>query len=118
MIPIKVDLGVAPEINYSLLHNNRTLLDKLTLTRLIQHPVDAITIQVELCVGAENYPYRLTIPVMTELQLPLSSKVIVPLTASLTRSLHERVQSGGVRESDLRRRDGVRGNQTCHADPR
>ncbi|MGY4442505.1 hypothetical protein [Bradyrhizobium sp. LM2.3] len=57
MIPIKVDLGVAPEINYSLLHNNRTLLDKLTLTRLIQHPVDAITIQVELCVGAENYPY-------------------------------------------------------------
>ena len=93
MIPIKVDLDVAGEINYSLLHNNRPLLKKLTLTRLVEDPVEAIAIQVELCVGAENYPYRYTIPIMTELQLPLFSKVIVPLTAGLTRSLHERVQS-------------------------
>lgn len=93
MIPIQVDLEVAEEINYSLLHNNRPLLDKLTLTRLTQKPVEAITVQVELCVGDETYPYRYTIPRMEELQLPLSSDVIIPLTASLSRSLHERVQS-------------------------
>ncbi|MGY8631150.1 hypothetical protein RAD15_01470 [Bradyrhizobium sp. 14AA] len=93
MNPIQVDLEVPEEINYSLLHNNRPLLDKLTLTRLVRDTVHAITIQVELCVGAENYPYRYTIAEMKELQRPLSCDVIIPLTSSLTRSLHERVQS-------------------------
>jgi hypothetical protein len=93
MIPIHVELDVADEINYSLLHNNRPLLDKLTITKLVREPVEAITVKVELCVGAESYPYRYTIPEMDKVQIALASGVKIPLTASLTRSLHERVQS-------------------------
>ena len=43
MNPIQVDLEVPEEINYSLLHNNRPLLDKLTLTRLVRETVHAIS---------------------------------------------------------------------------
>jgi hypothetical protein len=91
--PIQVDLEVDDEINYSLLHNNRDLLKKLTLTKLVAGPVGDITVQVGLCVGAESFPYRYTIQTLDEVQLALSSKVKIPLTASLPRSLHERVQS-------------------------
>lgn len=90
---IQVDLEVAEEINYSLLHNNRPLLNKLTLTKLVAGPVDEITVLVELYVGAESYPYRYTIPVLNEVQVPLSAQVKIPLTANLPRSLQERVQS-------------------------
>jgi len=90
---IQVDLGIDDEINYSLLHNNRELLNKLTLTKLIAGPVEDITVKVELSVGAESYPYRYTIPMLEEVQLALSSQVKIPLTANLPRSLHERVQS-------------------------
>jgi hypothetical protein len=90
---IQVGLEVDDEINYSLLHNNRPLLNKLMLTKLVREPVEDITIQVELCVGAQSYPYRHTISVMTEQQIPLSDLVKIPLTANLPRSLRERVQS-------------------------
>ena len=76
-----------------MLHNNRDLLRKLTLTRLVTYPVQDIAVQVELSVGADSYPYRYTIPLLDEVQLALSSLVKIPLTASLTRSLRERVQS-------------------------
>lgn len=92
-IPITVDLDVEEEINYSLLHNKWPLLEKLTLTRKGLKPAEAITVEVQLCVGAESYPYRRTIAVMDDLQLQLADEVIIPLTASLTRSLRERVQS-------------------------
>jgi hypothetical protein len=90
---IQVDLAIDDAVNYSLLHNNRELLKKLTLTKLVAGEVRDITVQVELCVGAESYPYRYTIPVMDEVQLALSSLVKIPLTANLPRSLRERVQS-------------------------
>ncbi|WP_426436022.1 hypothetical protein [Bradyrhizobium genosp. P] len=90
---IQVDLQVDDTINYSLLHNNRALLNKFTLTRLTPEPVSDVTVQVELFVGTEHYPYRQTIPVLSELQLHLSSMVTIPLTSVLTRSLHERVHS-------------------------
>jgi len=90
---IQVDLEIDDDINYSLLHNNRDLLRKLTLTRLVTYPVQDIAVQVELSVGADSYPYRYTIPLLDEVQLALSSLVKIPLTASLTRSLRERVQS-------------------------
>ena len=35
---VHVDLEVDPEINYSLLHNNRELLNTLTLTKLVDEP--------------------------------------------------------------------------------
>jgi len=90
---IQVDLDVDDEVNYSLLHNNRELLRKLTLTKLVEGPLEDIAVQVELCVGADSYPYRYTIEVLDEVQLALASKVKIPLTASLSRALRERVHS-------------------------
>jgi hypothetical protein len=90
---ILVDLGIGAEVNYSLLHNSRQLLSKLTLTKLVEGPLEDIAVHVELYVGAESYPYRQTIEVLNEVQLALASQVMIPLTASLSRALRERVQS-------------------------
>jgi hypothetical protein len=90
---IQVDLDTEDEVNYSLLHNNRELLSGLTLTKLVARPVEDITVQVELSVGAESYPYRYTHPVLDRVQLALTSEVKIPLTSNLPRSLRERVQS-------------------------
>ncbi|MCA6119734.1 hypothetical protein J6524_33400 [Bradyrhizobium sp. WSM 1738] len=90
---LQVDFVVDDEVNYSLLHNNRELVSKLTLTKLVEGALEDITVQVELCVGALNYPYRYTHLVLDEVQLALAPRVKIPLTANLQRSLRERVQS-------------------------
>jgi len=90
---IHVDLRVDEEVNYSLLHNNRELLKRLTLTKLVDSPLRDIAVTVELFVGAESYPYRYTHLVLDEVQLALASQVKIPLTADLPRSLRERVHS-------------------------
>ena len=90
---LQVDFDVDEEVNYSLLHNNRELVSKLTLTKLVEGTLEDITVQVELCVGALNYPYRYTHLVLDEVQLALAPRVKIPLTANLQRSLRERVQS-------------------------
>lgn len=90
---LQVQLEVPAEVNYSLLHNDRPLLSKLTLTKLVREPLEDICVQVELNLGAENYPYRCTHLVMDEPQLALAPLVRIPLTATLPRSLRERVQS-------------------------
>ena len=90
---IHVDLDIAAEINYSLLHNNRELLKALTLTKLVENSLRDITVTVELFFGAATFPYRYTCLEMTEVQLALASQVKIPLTANLPRSLRERVQS-------------------------
>ena len=90
---IHVELEVDEEVNYSLLHNNRELLNTLTLTKLVEDPLRNITVRVELFVGAQSYPYRYTHLELSQVQLALAPQVKIPLTADLPRSLRERVQS-------------------------
>jgi hypothetical protein len=90
---LSVEIDVPGEINYSLLHNQRPLLGKLTLTRLVRDPLEDITVTVELNLGAENYPFRCTLLKLDEPQLAMATMVQIPLTASLPRSLRERVHS-------------------------
>ncbi len=90
---LQVEFDLDEEINYSLLHNDRQLLKKLTLTKLVKEPLYDITIEVELNVGADNYPFRYTCLVFDEPQLIAASLVKIPLTAALLRSLRERVAS-------------------------
>ena len=90
---IHVDFDVDEEVNYSLLHNNRDLLKKLTLTKLVEDPLRDIAVKVELSVGTESYPYRYTHLELNDVQLALASRVKIPLTANLPRSLRERVHS-------------------------
>ena len=90
---LSVEIEVPGEINYSLLHNQRPLLGKLTLTRLVKDPLEDIGVVVELNLGAENYPFRCTLLELREPQLAMASMIQIPLTASLPRSLRERVHS-------------------------
>ena len=90
---LQVQLEVPTEVNYSLLHNDRPLLSRLTLTKLIKEPLEDITVQVELNLGGENYPYRCTHLILDEPQLAMAPLVRIPLTATLPRSLRERVHS-------------------------
>jgi hypothetical protein len=90
---LQVEFVIDEEINYSLLHNDRQLLNKLTLTKLVKEPLEDITVQVELNLGTQYYPFRCTRLVFDEAQLILAPAVRIPLTATLPRSLRERVQS-------------------------
>jgi hypothetical protein len=90
---LQVQLEVDDEVNYSLLHNDRTVLNRLTLTKLVKEPLEDIKVTVELNLGAENYPYRYTHLVLDEPQLAVAPMVRIPLTAALPRSLRERVLS-------------------------
>lgn len=91
---LQVEFDDQPEeINYSLLHNERPLLSKLTLTKLVPDPIEDISVLVELNLGTHTYPYRCTHPVLDQPQLALAEAVKIPLTATLPRSLRERVQS-------------------------
>ena len=90
---LQVQCDAEEEVNYSLLHNDRPLLTTLTLTKLVKERLEDITVQVELNLGAQNYPYRFTQLVLDEPQLGLAPVVRIPLTAALPRSLRERVQS-------------------------
>jgi hypothetical protein len=90
---LSVELEVPAEVNYSLLHNQRPLLGKLTLSKLVKDPLEDITVNVELNLGAENYPFRCTILDMKDPQLAMASTVQIPLTATLPRALRERVHS-------------------------
>jgi hypothetical protein len=90
---LQVDVKAPSEINYSLLHNDRPLFEKLTLTKLVKEPLEDVRVEVELNLGALNYPYRCTHMVFDQPQLPVAPAVRIPLTAALPRSLRERVQS-------------------------
>jgi len=90
---LHVDFDVPEEVNYSLLHNDRPLLTTLTLTKLVNTPLEDIGILVELNLGTQNYPYRTTQLVLDEAQLALADQVRIPLTATLPRALRERVHS-------------------------
>jgi len=93
LLQVQVELPNDNLVNYSLLHNDRPLLSRLTLTKLVAERLEDITVQVELNLGSQNYPYRCTHMVLDEPQRELAPDVHIPLTATLPRSLRERVHS-------------------------
>ena len=90
---LQVDLQLRNEINYSLLHNSRPLVDALTLIKLTDHPLDNVQVEVQLNTGDVPLPFRCTELLLDQPQLPLADTVRVPLTASLLRAPRERIQS-------------------------
>jgi hypothetical protein len=90
---LQVQVDVPGSANYSLLHNDRPLLTRLTLAKLVPEPLEDITVEVELNLGSQNYPYRRTLMVLDEPQREIAREVKIPLTATLPRALRERVHS-------------------------
>ena len=90
---LQVDLEVPKEINYSLLHNSRRFLESLTLTKLVEHALDEVKVEVQLNAGDSSLPYRYTEALFNQPQLALADQVKIPLTAALLRAPRERVQT-------------------------
>ena len=72
---IQVEFEIASDVNYSLLHNDRQLVEKLTLTKLVKEDLHDISVVVELNVDAHSYPYRCTHVLFKEAQLALARDV-------------------------------------------
>jgi hypothetical protein len=82
-------------INYSLLHNRRSLFKSLQITRGdVTGAIDGIQIEVTLFVGEENFPFRLTLSLPEgENFVDVAERVVVPLTSSIIRTQGESMQS-------------------------
>lgn len=89
---LTVDVVVPPEINYSLLHNQRSAIRTLTLSKLVDHALDDVRVEVELEAGGVVQQYRRTLT-LDEPYAALADAVTLPLTAPLLRSLHERLHT-------------------------
>jgi hypothetical protein len=90
---LQVGLSVRDEINYSLLHNSRKFLETLTLTKLVEHALDEVKVEVQLNAGDSSLPFRHTETLLNQPQRALAEDVRIPLTAALLRSSRERIQS-------------------------
>jgi hypothetical protein len=81
-------------VNYSLLHNERSLFKRFTLTNANgSKPITGLRLYVELCVGDQNYPFRTILDVAPGCIENLSDRIRIPLTSTLFRSLRESVRS-------------------------
>lgn len=89
---LAVDVDLPEEINYSLLHNQRSALTELTLSKLVPHRLDDVRVEVELDAGEVKQAFRQTFTV-DEPHFALAERVKLPLTAPLLRSLRERLQT-------------------------
>jgi hypothetical protein len=80
-------------VNYSLLHNDRSLFEEFSLRKLQDGLVRGIGVELTLYVGGgQSFPYRSWID-MSDSYLPLADRIRFPLTSHLLRSLHESVKS-------------------------
>jgi hypothetical protein len=87
-------LNVKPvdDFNYSLLHNGRALFEHFSLNRGRPGSLRGVHVKVSLSVGSESATFErlLDVDIPT---LDLKREIHVPLTSSLTRSVHESVRT-------------------------
>jgi hypothetical protein len=105
---IKVTVRVHDEINYSVLHNNKSLFSKFNFMLTPQNypeidkrdaplTLHRVTINVSLDVGGGSASYRRTLSVVEGMK-DLSEQIQLPLTSSLTRAVHESIVTSVIVE--------------------
>lgn len=92
---IRVVCETVPRVNYSLLHNKKSLFRNLQIYRNnVEGEIRDIEVSVTLNTGEGSVPFRRQLTLAaTQTVEDLSGKVVVPLTSSLIRRQSERVQS-------------------------
>ena len=92
---IRVDVKPLAAINYSLLHNRRSLFKTLDIFRRdVTGPIENIEISATLFVGEVSFPFQQTVTMKaSENYLPIADRVVVPLTSSIIRTQGESIQS-------------------------
>jgi hypothetical protein len=87
-----VEVVPKERINYSLLHNQRSLFERFRIHKLKPGRMTDVSVEVELMVGSERLGYRSTFDVVTSPH-DLARDVRVPLAWALARELHEKVRT-------------------------
>jgi hypothetical protein len=93
---VELDLQTLPALNYSILHNNGALFDRFTIrkTSMSVGRVANIHVRVELHVGTDSYPFRLTLDLgEQQMQTDLRGRIRISLASALSRALRESVRT-------------------------
>lgn len=91
-----VDLLGRPEVtanktlNYSMLHNDRPLFERLILKKLQTGRFNNIQVEVTLYVGAEQYRYKSSVE-LSQSSLPISDRIRIPLIYSIWANIRDSV---------------------------
>jgi hypothetical protein len=93
---LKVTVHHVGQLNYSILHNNRPLFESFTIakTRDGIGGVEGITVNVELHVGRDSYPFRMqtSIPA-TQSSVDIGNMIRISLASTLSRAVRENVHT-------------------------
>lgn len=90
---LKVEIKPIDDLNYSMLHNRRSLFKRFQLIcqQNASAPLRDVNIKITLSAGAENAVFERTVDVRPPfLEI---NEIFVPLTSSVTRSVHESIQT-------------------------
>ena len=93
---VEVDVQPLEALNYSILHNDGALFDRFTIRKTAVHVgrVANLHVRVELHVGTDSYPFRLTLELgRRQMQTDLRSGIRISLASALSRALRESVRT-------------------------
>jgi hypothetical protein len=90
---LEVEVSPLEDVNYSLLHNRRSLFRTFRLKKLRPEVIlEGVTVTVELHAGGDTFPCKTRVDLIDR-SVSLTDEVHVPLTSKLSRSLRERVRT-------------------------
>jgi hypothetical protein len=89
---IWVEPRVMPRVNYSLLHNDRSLFDSFKIRKSVPETIPDVEVEVILYAGGDSFPYRTSLPLEDPIT-DIRERIRVPLTSTLLRGVRESVQS-------------------------
>jgi hypothetical protein len=89
---VSVDIVPYEDLNYSMLHNQRPLFDKFVLHALTPQPIRDVRVRVSLSTGSDSAVFDRTLDIVPP-SFDLNPYIHVPLTSSITRSVHESVRT-------------------------
>lgn len=90
---LEVECRPLAQLNYSLLHNQRSLFDAFTVKNLGGTEARGARVSVQLHVGESSFPWQRTLDVKRSKPSDLRDEVKVPLVASILRQPREGIRT-------------------------
>jgi len=89
---VAVDIEACEDLNYSMLHNQRPLFKKFVIHCRQSRPIPNVRVTVSLLTGTDSAMFDRTLNIIPP-SFDLNPHIHVPLTSSITRSVHESVRT-------------------------
>jgi len=89
---LAVEIRPLEKVNYSLLHNDRSMFETFRITKLVPDTIRGVEVEVVLYVGGDSYPYRISLD-MKEAVTDFRKLIRVPLTSTVLRAFRENIRS-------------------------